>query len=170
MLFLKDLNVFHIDGKEIPCITGAAAPDSRVPGAAGSLYMDTGTGSLYKCTASDALREAYTWQIVGDLDSGAVRQAVTDYLAQNPGAGVGISGEAVALLITILENAVFTTNQTANIAALRKALESGSSGGDSGEDSGGETVTDNITVSDGVMTIESVGSEIAVSGGVMTIG
>lgn len=85
--------------------------------------------------------------------------------------GGGLSTTAANLLIEILESAVYSTNVSGKIASLKEALASGgSSGGDSGEDSGGETVTDNITVSDGVMTIESVGSEIAVSGGVMTIG
>ena len=73
-------------------------------------------------------------------------------------------------MIEILESAVYNANVTGKIASLKEALASGGDSGDSGEDGGGESVTDNITVSDGVMTIESVGSEITVSSGVMTIG
>lgn len=174
MQFFKDLNVFHLDGKEIPCITALGAPDDRCPGVPGVLYMDSCTGRLYLCTSADTLQQTYSWRIVSDVDTAAVQQAVSEYIAQHPVSGGGISPAAAALLITILQNAVFTSNQTGNIAALQEALASGgSSGGDSGDsgaDSGGEeTVTDDITVADGVMTIIAVGSAITVADGVMTI-
>ena len=84
--------------------------------------------------------------------------------------GGGLNDSARSLLITILQNAVFTSNQSGNIAALREALASdGSSGGDSGGDPDEPVVTDDINVSDGILTIVSVGSAITVSDGVMTI-
>lgn len=176
MLFLKDLNVFHIDGKEIPCITNRGAPDNRFPGAPGSLYLDNDTGCLYVCTTADILQNAYSWKIVGNADSETVQQAVSDYLTTHPVAGSGISHTAIELLITILQNVVFTSNQTSKIASLEEALLAGSSGdtgsGDSSgdDDTGGEeTVVDDITIADGVMTIVTVGSAITVSDGVMTI-
>ena len=182
MLFLKDLNAFHIDGKEIPCITAAGMPDHRCSGAPGSLYMDSNTGNLYICTGADTLQERYSWRIVGSVDDAMVEKTVSEYLSKYPVSGGGFTSVATALLITILQNAVFTTNQTANIAALQEALASGgSTGGDEPGDnpSGGETpdvpdvpdepVADDITVADGSMTIVTVGSEISVSDGVMTI-
>ena len=176
MLFLKDLNIFHIDGKEIPCITASNAPDAQLPGAPGSLYMDTDTGRLYVCTAADTLRKAYSWRIVGDVDSETVQKAVSDYLAIHPPAGSGISDAAIELLISILQNAVFSSNQTGNIAALAEALASGGGSGgntpdtpDTPDEPDEPVVTDNITVTDGIMTIISVGSAITVSDGVMSI-
>lgn len=91
------------------------------------------------------------------------------------GNGGGLSTTAANLLIEILESAVYNANVTGKIANLKEALASGGSGGgdagsDSGEDTPDEpTVTDDITVADGVMTIVSVGSAITVSDGTMTI-
>jgi hypothetical protein len=135
--------------------------------------MDTDTGRLYVCTAADILRNAFSWKIVGDVDSETVQQAVSDYLAFHPATGPGISDAAIALLISILQNAVFSSNQTGNITALAEALASGGSGGGSSTETPNEPdepVADNITMTDGVMTIISVGSAITVSDGVMTIG
>ena len=169
MLFLKDLNFLHLDAKEIPCITSPSAPDENTPGAPGVLYMDTDSGCLYKCTAANTWQEEYTWQPVGDVDANTLQRAVTEYLAAHPVSG-GITSAAVALLITILQNAVFTTNQTSNIAALRQALASGGGEAPDIPDTPDEpVVTDDITVSDSTVTIVSVGSEITVSGGIMTI-
>lgn len=98
------------------------------------------------------------------------------------GGGSGMSATAINLLIEVLESAVYSTNVSGKIASLKEALlAGGSGGGDTGGDTGGGDMPDNpvepdepvvpddITVSGGVMTIISVGSEIAVSGGVMTI-
>ena len=88
------------------------------------------------------------------------------------GGSGGLSTTAAALLLDILRSAVFTTNVTGKIAALEAALAGGgNSGGDTPDipDSPDDPVADDITVSDGVMTITTVGSEITVSDGVMTI-
>lgn len=82
----------------------------------------------------------------------------------------GLSATAANLLIDILESAMFNTNVSGKIASLKEALASGGGdSGDTGEDSGGETVADDITVADGVMTIIAVGSAVNVADGVMTI-
>lgn len=97
--------------------------------------------------------------------------------SQNANGG-GLTTTAANLLIEILQSAVYVANVSGKIDSLKEALASGGSGsGDSGGDSGTETpdepedpvVTDDITVTDGVMTIISVGSEITVSDGVMRI-
>ena len=164
MQFIEDLSIFHIDRKEIPCITALGAPDGRYPGAPGVLYMDRRTGGLYLCTDADPRENTYTWQIVGGADPAAIQQAVSKYLADHPASG-GITPTAAALLITILQNAAFITNQTGNIAALQNALAGGADAPDLPDEPG----ADEITVEDGVMTIISVGSEISLSDGVMTI-
>ena len=164
MQFIEDLSIFHIDRKEIPCITALGAPDQRYPGAPGVLYMDRRTGCLYLCTDADATENAYTWQIVGGADPTVIQQSVSKYLEEHPASG-GIPPAAAALLITILQNAAFITNQTGNIAALQKALASG----EEVPDAPSEPAADEITVKDGVMTIISAGSGISLSDGVMTI-
>lgn len=96
------------------------------------------------------------------------------------GGGAGLSAAAAALLMEILEAAQYHTNISGKIVRLKEAL---ASGGSSGDDTGSETpdepdepiepdepaATDDVTVSDGVMTIVTVGSAITVSDGVMTI-
>lgn len=59
---------------------------------------------------------------------------------QNPSQSGGLSTKAINLLITILRNGVYNTNQSANITALETALkESGGSSGGSGDSGGTET-------------------------------
>lgn len=79
---------------------------------------------------------------------------------QNP-AGGGLSATAANLLITILRNGVYSTNQSANITALEAALAS--SGGSGG---GGDTpdVPDEPDVPDTGMTITQSGSVLTMSG------
>ena len=59
MEFTKSFNLFGVEGKEIPCITGKGAPTVATKGAVGCLYMDTNTGDIYKCTA--VVGSVYTW-------------------------------------------------------------------------------------------------------------
>lgn len=106
-----------------------------------------------------------------EADKAEIVEVVLEQMPDSGGStdqSSGMSATAANLLIEILQNAVFTSNMTGKIASLKEALGSGS--GDSGNDTPDEpTVTDEITVSDGVMTIVTVGSEITVSDGVMTI-
>jgi hypothetical protein len=154
----------------IPCIVLDGPPTEKTDGAIGVLCIDKENGNLYKCVSANYSDRVFTWRIVGDVSDDQIRQSVSDYLEQHPASGGGITVTAADLLITILQNAVFTSNQTGNIAALREALASdGSSGDDSGEDTPDEPAADNITISDSIMTIVTVGSAISVSDGVMTI-
>lgn len=58
--------------------------------------------------------------------------------------GNGLDSSASALLITILRNGMYNTDQSANITSLENALTSGESG-DSGESGGDETHTHSYT-------------------------
>ena len=125
-------------------------------------FNDTDTTLAYAGDASH-VASVYYWNEVAAGGSG----------------GGGLNAKASALLIEILRNGVYSTNQSANITALEAALASSGSGSDdSGDDSGdsgdsgnndGTGGEDDITVIDGVMTIISVGSAISVTDGVMTI-
>ena len=59
----------------------------------------------------------------------------------------GLNATASALLITILRNGVYSTDQSANITALEAALASSGESGGSGEDSGGDSGETEVTLS-----------------------
>lgn len=79
-------------------------------------------------------------------DAKATGEAISNVSKQNQNGG-GLSTTAANLLLTILRNGVYSTDQSANITALAVALESGESTG--GGDSGGESeyygITNNLT-------------------------
>jgi hypothetical protein len=105
----------------------------------------------------------------GGVSDERIESAVEAYMAENPVSG-GLSATAVNLLMDILDAVQYHTNVSGKIEQLREALLSG--GGDVPDvpdEPDVPVVTDNITVSDGVMTIVSVGSAITVSDGAMTI-
>lgn len=63
MNYVQYFNLFGVDAKQIPSITGSGAPTTKTEGAVGCLYMNTDTGDLYKCTAvKDGV---YTWEDFG---------------------------------------------------------------------------------------------------------
>lgn len=78
--------------------------------------------------------------------------------------GGGLSETAVTLMSTILRNAVYGTNQSGNITALIETLNGG--GGDSPDE---PTVSEDVTLENGVMTIISTGSTATLASGVLTI-
>ena len=59
MNYVESFNLLGIEAKQIPSITGEGTPTSTTEAAVGSLYMDTTTGDMYKCTA--ATDGVYTW-------------------------------------------------------------------------------------------------------------
>lgn len=63
MNFVKNLNAFGVDGKEVPCVTGQGVPTFDTPGEVGLLYLDEDTGKMYKCIAVNGTK--YTW-VLGD--------------------------------------------------------------------------------------------------------
>lgn len=99
-----------------------------------------------------------------------VKSAVDSYLEENPvSGGGGISTTAINLLIDILKVGMFTANVSGKIESLQEALLAGSSGDGGGGSGGNDTVKDEITIENGIMTIISVGSEVSVADGIMTI-
>lgn len=77
MKFLSSMDIYGDPAKEIPCIPAPGAPTSVTEGAVGCLYMDTDTGSMYKCTAvSDGV---YTWETL--LNDQPSRDCIIDVTA-----------------------------------------------------------------------------------------
>lgn len=62
MDYVENLNMFGVEAKEIPCVRGTGAPTTATVGTVGLLYMDTGTGSVYKCTGVGT--DAYIWKLL----------------------------------------------------------------------------------------------------------
>ena len=69
MNFVESLSIFHVDAKEIPCLTGNGTPTEKTQGAPGVLYMDTATGELFKCRTADEVNMMYTWEEIGGGNS-----------------------------------------------------------------------------------------------------
>lgn len=64
MNYVKHLNLFGVDAKQIPCDAGEGAPTTSTVGAVGCLYMDKLTSDIYKCiSASD---DMYIWELFGN--------------------------------------------------------------------------------------------------------
>lgn len=153
MNYVKSFDLFGVPAKQIPSITESGAPTTETEGAVGCLYMDTDTGNLYKCTA--VVDGEYTWVEAGNGSSSV--------------SGGGLSTASINLLIDILKVGMFTANVSGKIESLKEALLAGSSGDSGGSGGGEETVADEITFADGMLTIVSVGSDVSVANGVMTI-
>ena len=63
MKYVKSLDMFGVDAKEIPCIKGKGVPTTATEGAVGCFYMDEDVGMIYKCIAADG--GVWTWTKLG---------------------------------------------------------------------------------------------------------
>lgn len=81
MNYVEHLNLFGVDAKEIPCITGEGAPTTATEGAVGCFYMDTLTGEVYKCTAVDG--GVYTWTTIAPCVAKTTSRNLLDVTWQN---------------------------------------------------------------------------------------
>lgn len=88
--------------KQARTLTDSGAPTTATAGAVGSLYMDTDTGNLYKCTA--AADGVYTWV---DVSTGSaitdeqLAEAVGNYAGQNLSLGFGDDGKLYIMVAGI---------------------------------------------------------------------
>lgn len=86
MNYVEHLNLFGVEAKEIPCITGSGAPTNSTEGAVGCFYMDTDTGDVYKCVGvSDGVHDwrressdsvKYTPQNLTDAEKAQARKNI----------------------------------------------------------------------------------------------
>lgn len=75
MNYVESFNLYGIDAKEIPCIKGSGAP-TNVTAPVGCLYMNTGNGNLYKCTAVS--NGVCAWERIADENY--VNTAIQTYI------------------------------------------------------------------------------------------
>ena len=78
MNYVESLNLFGVPVKEIPCIPGSGAPTSTTEGAVGCFYMDTDTGTVYKCTAS--IGGSNTWETFENKNASAGADSIPDFM------------------------------------------------------------------------------------------
>lgn len=152
MSVIKSIYGKLLDWSGLANIPAALAALARLKGNAGQILSISETDAEGVATAFEAVDKPAG----GGNDSG-----------QNPNQS-GLSDSAKTLLITILRNGVYSTDQSANITALGEALVSpGGSGG--GEDTPDTGVS--ITQSGGVLTLSGVPAitSITQSGNVLTL-
>jgi hypothetical protein len=105
-------------------------------------------------------KETGKWEYADSAFSGGNVEVIVPGSGQNPTGG-GMSATASALLINILRNGVYSTDQSANITALEAILASGGSG-DEEPDSVIEQNGSIITIVSGV-TASQVGSVLSIA-------
>ena len=72
MNYVESFNLFGVEAKQVPCITGSGAPTLRTGGVIGCLYMDITSGDIYKCVGvSD---DIYTWEMDTHIDDNNIGQ------------------------------------------------------------------------------------------------
>ena len=76
MKYVKRLEMFGVNAKEIPCIKGSGAPTTATEGAVGCLYMDSDNGDLYKCVAQKD--SEYLWEMASEGAVLYTEQTLTD--------------------------------------------------------------------------------------------
>lgn len=58
--YVNSFNLFGIEARQKPTLTGKGAPTSATAGTVGELYMDAETGKLYKCVSEN--EGVYAWE------------------------------------------------------------------------------------------------------------
>ena len=104
----------YVDNR-LSLLSNDIANEDLVVGEDGKLYIEQGDGA----TKGNGVELPSS----GKVTQEQIDSAVTSYLNANPISG-GMTTTAKNLLITILRNAMYTTNQSANITALESALAS----------------------------------------------
>lgn len=146
MNFVESLSMFHVDAKEIPCVTEKGAPTEKTLGAPGVLYMDTDTGDLYKCRAADAVNKVYNWEKIGGGSSdyklpiggeqlGGVKNGGNVVINEDgtmtaPGSGSSQNGDGLtsaekSLILSLFKNAAYTADMSETIAQLETLWSGG---------------------------------------------
>ena len=98
----------------------------------------------------------------GTVSDEQIAQAVESYLEENPVEPSTLNSTASALLIAILRNGVYSTDQSANITALEAALASGGSGTPEPPASDVEQNGTILSIVSGV-TVSQTGSVLAIA-------
>ena len=125
MKFVKNHNQYGVEAKEIPCLIGQGEPTVETEGAVGCLYMDEGTGAMYKCTS--AIDDFYTWKNVGEGggsgvyigDEAPTNENVTVWIDTDEEPSADSEGNGVPFYVNILtENGYACQTDIATLGPL----------------------------------------------------
>ena len=120
MNFVKNLNMFGVEAKEIPCLTGIGAPTNATEGAVGSFYMDTTNGDVYKCTTVVGL--VRTWVLFGAAGNNpSYSDAITYRLAKDGNTITLIGSDGSTSSVTVTDSAVQYVKQTLTSEQMAQA-------------------------------------------------
>lgn len=173
MRYVKDFDFFGDDIRQVPCLTGKGAPASATAVEAGILYMDTNTGTMYKCTA------AGVWEVVAHT---APRNMLDNSWFANPvnqrgmssynGAGYTIDRWRVSnQYATVNVNSGYVEFKASGGTAIPRQIIS------TNADMFGKTYTAAVCTSDGVvrtvsgtLTAEATGTETTFASGTIFTG
>lgn len=142
--------VDKVDGKGLSTNDYTTSEKQKLEGLSNYVHPSTHDASIINQDSTHRFvtdEEKSKWNSATGVTQEQIDSAVTEYLNANPVTG-GLTTTAKYLLITILRNAMYTTNQSANITALESALASSESGGESGGDIPTVTtytITNNLT-------------------------
>ncbi len=124
MNFVDNLNMYGVEAMQLPCIKRSGAPTEATEGAVGLLYMNTDNGTMYKCIAVE--NGVHTWELLAS--------------------GGGVTSEEKSLMLSLFNNALFSTDVSAIVTRLNTLWGGGEgSGGSGGTDATLYTVTANFT-------------------------
>ena len=81
---MKSFDFSGLEARQRPCLIGHEAPNESTVGTVGELYMDTGTGKVYKCVGES--EGSYTWEVVGGTQPDYNQNDSTqpDYIKNRP--------------------------------------------------------------------------------------
>ena len=84
MNYVESFYLLDTEAKQIPCTLGAGVPTTSTEGAVGLFYMDTKTGSVYKCIA--VTNGNYTWELFNGAipDWNQTDSTAPDYIKNKP--------------------------------------------------------------------------------------
>lgn len=103
MNYVESFNLLGLEAKQIPCIKGEGAPTTATEGAVGCFYMDTITGTLYKCTV--VLDEVYIWTTFEGQKGDPGVDGITPHIGNNGNWWIGDT-DTGKIAVSLAEGAV----------------------------------------------------------------
>lgn len=139
--------VDKVDGKGLSTNDYTTSEKQKLEGLSNYVHPSTHDASIINQDSTHRFvtdEEKSKWNSATGVTDEQIDNAVTSYLNANPISG-GLTTTAKNLLITILRNAMYTSNQSANITALESALASSSEGGGDTPIVTNYNITNNLT-------------------------
>ena len=118
--YIDGFEVSGVKVRQTPTLVGVGEPTSSIPARAGELYLDVTKERVYICTHSDTESGVRSWSwICKDVDTkiNSLEETIIE-VDEKIDSAAGLTSNAKQILIEILKNGVYSTDQRENIAAL----------------------------------------------------